>query len=362
MSVKSISGFIFSGALAFWLSFPACAQVQYPAVKPGYVFAFPRDHGAHPEFRNEWWYATGWLKTGTGEVLGFQVTFFRVRPDIVTDNPSAFTPRQILLAHAAIADPKLGRLLHDQRAARPALGLAGASETTTGVWIDDWKFSLDGNTYRAMIPAREFTLELELDAKDPPLLQGENGYSRKGKRPGEASDYYSQPHLQVRGTLGRGSSTQSVTGTAWLDHEWSSNYLPPEAAGWDWIGINLAGGGALMAFRMRGKDGSVLYAGGRLLNGDGSRTTFGPDDVVFEPLRRWRSPRSGAEYPVAMRVRAAGRTFRIEPLMDDQELDSRASTSTIYWEGAVRLLDDATGAEAGRGYLELTGYWRPMKL
>ena len=177
-----------------------------------------------------------------------------------------------------------------------------------------------------------------------------------------ASYYYSRPHLQVRGTLSRGSSTQSVTGTAWLDHEWSSSYLAPEAAGWDWIGINLAGGGALMAFRMRGKDGSVLYAGGTLVNGDGSRTTFGPDDVVFEPLRRWRSPRSGAEYPVAMRVRAAGRTFRIEPLMDDQELDSRASTSTIYWEGAVRLLDDATGAEAGRGYLELTGYWRPLKL
>ena len=354
--------FILSGALAFWLSFPAGAQVRYPEVTPGHALSFPRDHGAHPEFRNEWWYATGWLQTGAGEVLGFQVTFFRTRPDIVTGNPSAFTPRQILLAHAAITEARQGRLSHDQRAARPALGLAGASETTTGVWIDDWKFSLDGNTYRARIPAREFTLELELAAGKPPMLQGEEGFSRKGKRPGEASYYYSRPNLQVRGALSRGSSTQNVTGTAWLDHEWSSSYLAPEAAGWDWIGINLAGGGALMAFRMRGRDGSVLYAGGTLLNGDGSRATFGPDDVTFEPLRRWRSPRTGAEYPVAMRVRAAGRTFRIEPLMDDQELDSRASTGTIYWEGAVRLLDDATGAETGRGYLELTGYWRPLKL
>jgi predicted secreted hydrolase len=360
-----IRGFVLSGAMALGLSFPAAAQVRYPEVTPGYAFSFPRDHGAHPDFRNEWWYATGWLTTGSGEVLGFQVTFFRTRPDIVTDNPSAFTPRQILLAHAAITEARHGRLQHDQRAARPALGLAGASETTTEVWIDDWKLGLDRNTYRTRIPAREFTLELDLAAASPPLLQGEGGVSRKGKRPGEASYYYSRPHLQVRGTLGRGGSTQSVTGTAWLDHEWSSSYLAPEAAGWDWIGINLAGGGALMAFRMRGKDGGVVYAGGTLLGGDGSRNTFGPQDVTFEPLRRWRSTRTGAEYPVAMRVRAGGKVFRIEPLMDDQELDSRASTGTIYWEGAVRLFEDAAGgkagAEAGRGYLELTGYWRPLK-
>jgi predicted secreted hydrolase len=340
------------------MSLPAGAQVRYPEVTPGHAISFPRDHGAHPEFRNEWWYATGWLKTDAGETRGFQVTFFRTRPDIVTDNPSAFTPRQIVLAHAAIADPKHARLRHDQRAARPALGLAGASETSTEVWVDDWRLSLDGNTYTARIPARAFTLELNLSAEKPPLLQGEGGFSRKGRRPSEASYYYSRPNLSVRGTL----DGRAVTGIAWLDHEWSSNYLAPDAAGWDWIGINLAGGGALMAFRMRGKDGSVLYAGGTLVNRDGSRTSFGPDDVTFEPLRRWRSPRSGTEYPVALRVRAAGKVFRIEPLMDDQELDSRASTATIYWEGAVRLLEDETGAEAGRGYLELTGYWRPMKL
>lgn len=350
--------FTLSGALAFALSFPASAQVRYPAVTPGYVLAFPRDHGAHPEFRNEWWYATGWLKTAAGDALGFQVTFFRTRPDIVTDNPSSFTPRQIILAHAAITEARRGRLLHDQRAARPALGLAGASESTTEAWVDGWRLSLDGNTYTARIPAREFTLELKLAAAAPPLLQGDAGFSRKGKRPGEASYYYSRPNLSVEGTV----NGQAVTGTAWLDHEWSSSYLAPEVAGWDWLGITLQGGGALMAFRMRGKDGSVHYAGGTLVDRDGSRRTLGPDDVAIAPLRRWRSPRTGTEYPVALRVRAAGRMFRIEPLIDDQELDSRASTGTIYWEGAVRLIDEATGGEAGRGYLEFTGYWRPMKL
>ena len=359
--LASVPRFILSGALAFVLSFPAGAQVRYPAVTPGYAITFPRDHGAHPEFRNEWWYATGWLKTAAGDALGFQVTFFRTRPDIVTDNPSAFTPRQIILAHAAITEVRRGRLSHDQRAARPALGLAGASEARTEVWVDDWRLSLEGNTYTARIPAREFTLELKLTAGDPPLLHGEGGFSRKGKRPGEASYYYSRPNLSVHGSV----NGQAVTGTAWLDHEWSSSYLAPEAAGWDWVGINLAGGGALMVFRMRRKDGSGNYSGGTLAHRDGSRTSFGPEDVSIEPVRRWRSPRSSCsrrEYPVALRVRVAGKLFRVEPLIDDQELDSRASTGTIYWEGAVRLIDESTGSEAGRGYLELTGYWRPMKL
>ena len=354
-----IPGFILSGAIALGLSFPAAAQVRYPAVTPGYDFSFPRDHGAHPEFRNEWWYATGWLQTGAGEVLGFQVTFFRTRPDIVTVNPSAFTPRQILLAHAAITEARHGRLQHDQRAARPALGLAGASETTTEVWIDDWRLSLEGNTYRTRIPAREFTLELDLTAASPPLLQGEGGVSRKGKRPGEASYYYSRPHLQVRGTLGRGGSTQSVTGTAWLDHEWSSEYIASGAAGWDWTGINFADGGALMAFRMRDRGGGVLWAGGTRRGVDGHVRIFTHGEVGFTPRRTWRSSRPGFDYPVAMTVSAGGVDYVLDPLMDDQELDSRASTGTIYWEGAVRAT--GTDGSSGRGYLELTGYGAPLR-
>ena len=140
-----------------------------------------------------------------------------------------------------------------------------------------------------------------------------------------------------------------VSGTAWLDHEWSSQYMAAGAAGWDWCGINLDGGGSLMAFRMRGKDGKVLYA---------------PAGVSFEPLRKWKSPRTGAEYPVAMKVAtrdgAQSSELRLEPLMDDQEMDGRASTGTIYWEGAVRAFRG--DLQVGRGYLELTGYWRPMKL
>lgn len=102
------------------------AGLAYPLVTPGYRLSFPRDHGAHPDFRQEWWYVTGWLKTERGEDLGFQATFFRARPDVETANPSNFTPRQVILAHAALSDPRHGRLRHDERAARTALGLAGS--------------------------------------------------------------------------------------------------------------------------------------------------------------------------------------------------------------------------------------------
>lgn len=316
------------------------AGLAYPLVTPGYRFEFPRDHGAHPGYRQEWWYVTGWLKNARGEDLGFQVTFFRARPDIQTANPSSFTPRQIVLAHAALADPRHGRLRHDERAARTALELAGSREGNTEVWVDDWTLALQDGSYRARIRARDFSLELDF-AASAVLLQGENGFSRKGRKEGEASYYYSRPQLAVRGT----ASGQPVTGTAWLDHEWSSQYMAAGAAGWDWCGLNMSDGSALMAFRMRGKDGGVAYA---------------PEGVAFEPVRNWKSPRTGTTYPVAMRVQAKGRDYLLEPLMDDQELDARASTGTIYWEGAVRAMHN--GAEAGRGYLELTGYWRPMRI
>ena len=308
------------------------AKVEYPVVTPGRVFTFPRDHGAHPEYRVEWWYVTGWL----GEGKGFQITFFRARPEEASDNPSSFNPRQVLFAHAAVSDPARGRLLHDQRAARAGLSLAHVELERTGVWIDDWRLELEGSWYRAHIPARDFDLNLSFSAQNL-VLQGERGFSRKGHRPHEASYYYSRPHMSVVGRL----DGRDATGMAWLDHEWSSAYMAPEATGWDWAGINLAGGRALMAFRMRDKSGGTHYA---------------PPGVSFRPLRIWKSPRTGVEYPVSMQVN----DLRLEPLMDDQELDSRASTGTIYWEGAVRAFRGKS--EVGRGYLELTGYWKPMKL
>jgi len=325
----------------------------------GYHLRFPHDEGSHPDFRLEWWYITGWLNDAAARPLGFQITFFRARPELKRDNPSAFTPRQIMIAHAAVSDPLHGRLIHAQRAARAGFDLAGADEGRMRVWIDHWSLEQRDGTYRAQLPAQDFQLDFMFAPTQPPLLQGEYGLSRKGPAPESASYYYSLPHLKVTGTLAREGRSQTVTGSAWLDHEWSSSYMPKEAVGWDWIGINLDDGGALMAFRMRDKSGGSFWAGGALRRPDGSIKVFLPSEVRFASRREWRSPRTGTRYPVSWVVRGGDFEVVIEPLFDDQEHDTRASTGTIYWEGAVRVSHD--GRPVGRGYLELTGYWRPQR-
>ncbi len=353
----------FLRALAGFTAFAtgaACA-VDFAEVRPGRKLVFPGDHGAHPDFRTEWWYATGWLNLPAGSPVGFQITFFRVRTGIGEDSPSAFAPRQLVLAHAAIADPAHGRLRHDQRSARAGFGRAGFANDRTQVWIGDWRLAQeDERRYRAVVRSTEFAYDLTLVADGPPLLNGVAGFSAKAPDPRHASHYYSRPQLGAAGTLTLAGRTQPVSGQGWLDHEWSSELLADAAKGWDWIGINLDDGSALMAFRLRGADDAALWAAASLRPAAGLAETFPPAAVAFAPLRQWRSPRTGITYPVAWRVRVGQRVFELQALMDDQELDSRRSTGAIYWEGAVRLLED--GREIGRGYLEMTGYGERMRL
>lgn len=331
----------------------------YAEVRPGVPLRFPRDHGAHPAFRTEWWYVTGWLD-GPGRPIGFQITFFRHRTAVDQRNPSRFAARQILFAHAAVSDPAFGRLRHAQRVARAGFGLAEAFTHDADVRLENWRLrrSPDGR-FVAQILAKEFRLNLAFEPTQPILRQGQAGYSRKGPLPSQASHYYSLPHLKVSGTVQLDGSARRVTGRAWLDREWSSTLLDPRAVGWDWIGINLYDGGALMAFQVRDAAGRAVWSGGSLRDAKGRLTVFGPREVSFATVRRWRSARTGATYPVeriiTIRSAAGERRFPIRPLFDDQELDSRAGGGPVYWEGAVRT-------DGGRGYLELTGYAGPLQL
>lgn len=359
-----------------WLVLPCCAppltataaelqpppEIALPAatVIPGYTLEFPRDYGSHPQFGLEWWYVTGWVETRGHERLGFQVTFFRTRQAMAQANPSAFAPRQLLIAHCAISDPARGRLWQDQRIRRAGLGLVEAQVGDTSVRVDDWQLERSANAYQARITAEDFALNLTLTVTQPALLNGVAGYSQKGPSPRSASYYYSQPHLAVSGSIARGARHDLVAGQAWLDHEWSSQYLDPHADGWDWVGLNLDDGGAVMAFRIRDHEGQAFWAGGTLREPDGQVHGFGPDAVAFRPGRRWRSPRSGVSYPVTWELRVGARRFDIQPLLDDQENDTRLSTGAIYWEGAVRALENAR--PVGAGYLELTGYEHPLSL
>ena len=337
------------------------APPVFGKVTPGRVLAFPADYGAHPDYRTEWWYATGWLKTPDGKPLGFQVTFFRSRTETDPANPSAFAPKQLIIGHAALSDPAQGHLVHDQRSARAGFGLAYANTGTTDVKLDDWSMRREPDgRYRVVVRSGELSFTLRLTPTQPVLQQGQAGFSQKGPQAGHASYYYSEPHLQVDGDVVRAGRKQAVTGTAWLDHEWSSQVLDTNAAGWDWTGVNLDDGGALMAFRIRARDGSTLWAHATWRDGAGKVTQYGPGQVRFAPQRTWTSPRTNAAYPVATLLTTGTTQWHIEPLQPDQELDSRRSTGAVYWEGAVTVQRD--GRPAGLGYLELTGYVSAMKL
>jgi predicted secreted hydrolase len=338
----------------------ASAAQALPDVQPGTALEFPRDFGSHPAFRTEWWYLTGWLTTAGGATLGFQVTFFRTRPDWNEANPSRFAPHQLLIAHCALSDPEHPGLWHDQRVRRADPQLAGAATGDTRVWIDDWRLERRVGGYRTQIAAEDFALELTLTPTQPPMLHGDRGYSQKGPASRSASEYYSEPHLQVRGAVTRTGRRSAVTGEAWLDHEWSSEYLDPQAVGWDWVGINLDDGGALMAFRMRDAGGGSWWSAATVRSPDGAVHSYAPGEVGFTPLRLWHSPRTATDYPVSFRVRIGMRELELEPLVDDQENDARASSGAVYWEGAVRAIE--AQRSVGRGYLELTGYGQPLAL
>jgi predicted secreted hydrolase len=353
-------------AAGAWPGQLLAASPLFPAVVPR-PLTFPRDHGAHPEYRTEWWYLTGWLEAAE-EAFGFQVTFFRSRTMHDPANPSRFAPHQLLFVHAALARPRDGQLRHDQRAARwmrddPALR---CSKEDTDLLLDGWSLRrMPAGTYAARIATEGFALNLDFAPTQALLRQGDGGYSRKGPRPEQASHYYSQPQLAVSGQVGRANERLAVTGRAWLDHEWSSQVLDDAAAGWDWVGINLDDGGALMAFRIRPRVGETpRWATARLRTADGRERSYGPDAVRFETLATWRSPHTGTTYPVRSRLTlgsgASAMRYDIEPLLDDQELDARRSTGAVYWEGAVTLM--VSGERRGRGYLELVGYHLPMRL
>jgi len=335
----------------------AAADVVYPAVVPGHSLQFPRDFGAHPDFKTEWWYVTGFVERADGRPLGFQVTFFRSRTGAADKNPSAFAARQLIVAHVAVSDPAVGHLVHDEKSGRAGFDLNYAKSGITDLKLDNWTMRRDADgVYRIAIAGKALALDLRLTSTTPPLLQGENGYSQKGPQANNASYYYSEPQLKVAGAINGGA----VSGTAWFDHEWSSEALDPGAAGWDWVGANLADGSALMAFQIRARTGGKLWAHAVLRDGAGKVTQFGPGQVSFSPRSTWKSGITGAVYPVATSIRTGAFEWVLRPLQNDQELDSRRSTGAVYWEGAVSI--DRDGRPAGRGYLEMTGYDRPMTL
>jgi predicted secreted hydrolase len=326
------------------------------------AFEFPRDYGPHPGFRQEWWYLTGNLDTPAGERFGFELTFFRfaLAPAAATPaGASAWRSREIYMAHFAITDVARGQFRFAQKLSRAALDLAGAQAPPLRVWIDDWSLAQDQTPAHLHIKADEpgYALELELAAQLAPVANGEAGLSRKSGQPGDASYYYSIPRLTATGHLSRDGTALAVSGLAWLDREWGSGGLGPQQVGWDWFGLQLADGSALVFYALRDRDGRPdPHSAGTFVEAGGATRALSPADVAIAVSGEWRSP-AGARYPSGWQIRvpALALELQIRPVLAAQEL----GTAPRYWEGAV----DVAGVRArqrisGRGYVELTGYAR----
>ncbi len=334
--------------------------------------AFPRDFGSHPDARIEWWYITGYASAANEQLYGFQVTFFRAKVEGTETMRSALAAKHLLFAHAAVTDVTGKKLWHDQRIARSSgpesVTPATASEKDTSVQLRDWSLERQNGVYAASVVAKDFRLKLQFKETQPLILQGDKGLSRKGPLPQHASFYYSKPQLAVSGSIAAAGQSIVVEaknpGVAWLDHEWSNEILPPGAVGWDWIGMNLFDGSALTVFRLRDKAGNTLWGGGSFRHPKMSPPekpyVFSPGEVAFQAVRGWKSPFTQALYPVEWLVRTPADFYTVKALVDNQELDSSATTGAVYWEGLADLYD-SNGKLVGRGYLEMTGYAKPLR-
>jgi predicted secreted hydrolase len=330
----------------------------FAPVVPGKTFAFPADHGPHPEFRTEWWYFTGNLETTEERRFGFQLTFFRsALAPAMPERKSAWATRQAWLAHFTVSDIAGGKFHSFERWSRDALGLAGARAEPFRIWVKDWTATSERTfPLRLSASADQAAIDLLLQQGKPPVLQGERGLSRKSAEPGNASYYYSLTRMPASGSVTVEGERFEVTGLAWMDREWSTSSLGKDQVGWDWFSLQLSDGWDLMLYRLRRKDGTADPASsGTLIDSRGESRALNPSKFQILPSGEWRSPRSGARYPTRWRLRIPQEDLDLEvrPLLADQELD----VSFRYWEGAVSIEGVHRGQPIrGHGYVELTGY------
>ena len=350
-----------AAALLLWQPFSA----QYRTALPGYRYEFPRDHFNHPDYQTEWWYYTGNLKSPDGHQFGFELTFFRQGVSRDPAKTAAWELRDVYLAHLALSDLDGGKFYHSERTNRSGPGIAAVNESLGRIWNGNWQIQWHGEDQELRAIDERFQLHLTLHPEKPPVIHGENGISQKAEGPGRASHYISFTRLATSGAIELGNKRFEVRGASWMDHEFSTHQLDSEQTGWDWLSLQLADNTELMLFRIRRRDGSIdPYSAGTYVDVNGKTTHLRSADFVLQPAGEiWASPITGARYPIHWRVAIPKFNIELEAKtqLESQELTGKTGFAPNYWEGAI-VLSGQRGPQSlsGVGYLEMTGYDRPV--
>jgi predicted secreted hydrolase len=350
------------------LPLAASESGSYLSVTGPWNLQFPKDHGSHPDYRTEWWYYTGNLRSEKGEPYGFQLTFFRSRISPPGDDKkwppktSAWRVSQVYLAHAAVSDIAGQQHLQAEDVARAALGMAGVIQSAqlTKIFLKNWSTQIEADRQRLQVNAADFSYDLIFKPAKLLVLHGDRGYYLRGSTPDRASCYYSFTRLEGQGSITIGDNTVAVSGSAWMDHEVSTAVLEPGITGWDWFSLQLSDYTEIMVYLFRtGKGGLHAASSGTYIDADGVPHRITSEEIAVDVLDTWKSKQSKARYPSKwrMQIKPLALDIRITSNLPDQEMRTLRSTGVTYWEGSVSI----TGTKnkhpvKGEGYVELTGY------
>lgn len=337
-----------------------CLAADWKIAEPGWRYEFPRDHHAHLEFKTEWWYFTGNLADAAGHRFGYQLTFFRqgiIPLEQRAPERSRFVVNDLKFAHFTITDVAGKQFHFQQKTSRGAFGEAGFDDVERLAWLDSWELRMDdAGAFHLRAEGKGAALDLRLASRKSPVIHGAHGVSQKAEGEGHASHYYSLSRLATEGALQVKGKSFRTTGESWFDHEWATNQLAPQQAGWDWLSVQLDDGTELMLYRMRLADGATdPTSSGTFIAADGVDRHLPNEAFQMTATGFWKN------YPIGWRIAVPDMAlqFEVRAVLANQEL---ALQPLAYWEGAVEISGTRAGKPiAGRGYLELTGYAGPLR-
>ncbi|MEZ5346972.1 MAG: lipocalin family protein [Pyrinomonadaceae bacterium] len=325
-----------------------------------HMISFPQDIYAHQNVQTEWWYYTGHCKTESGKRFGFELVFFKRQTD---DDFLSFLPLRLLAnpmyaAHFAITDIENKKFyFRDLKSFSCPLDIpASASTTALELSIGDWKISGCGDSHKLHASiGNDIIFRATVRSTKPPALNGHRSADQDAVRK-ERSSHFSYTRMQIDGTLSENGHSQSFSGSAWMDREFGTWYQRD----WDWFSIQLEDDCELMIYQFRNKENKPSrLSHGTFIDRSGKCVYLDAKDFSIEILGTWKSARTGTEYPSGwnIRVEKLGTELKIIPYLEDQELDTRATTMIVYWEGACSVTGSRNDKKiSGSAYAELVGY------